>query len=282
MRRNTVRPKQDNERSEVVGTAMIPLWARAVEQRQKNPIVVDRLAPQILAASGINSSSYDGSVLSQVGCCIRGMLIDKAVESFAAQHTPCVSIQLGAGLDARLQRLAHPERFAAWYDLDLPEAMARRQALIPPAANNIYLSQSLFDEAWMARLSRQDLPVIIILEGVLMYFREEQVKVFFTALAAHFTQGVELVLDLVPPAAVHHAKYHDSLKKAGESLEFTWTIEPEAVSTLHPRLRCAQVQYLTDHDYTKRFPWIYRASCRIPRLRRMFNQRVVRLTLDAE
>lgn len=262
---------------------MIPLWARAMEQRQENPIIVDKLAPTVLTSAGFNADRFKGSVMSQIGCCIRGMLIDRLVEEFAAQHTPCVAIQLGAGLDARFQRLAHRERYAAWYDLDLPEAIARRQALIPPASsNNIYLAQSLFDEAWMATLAEQGLPVFIILEGVVMYFTQAQMEGFFNALAKHFTKGAAIALDLVPPTAIHHAKYHDSLKKAGGSLEFTWTIEPEKFSTLHPRLRCDEVQYLTDHDYNRRFPWAYRAACKVPKLRRMFNQRVVKLSLLAD
>lgn len=274
--------QQNNQRDEVINTATIPLWARAVEQEQAQPILIDRLAPQILAAEGLSTDSYKGSRMSQVGCCIRGMLIDREVENFAAQHTPCVAIQLGAGLDARFQRLAHPERFAQWYDLDLPEAMAHREKLIAPAERNVYLAQSLFDTAWMTQVAAHELPVIIIIEGVIMYFTQEQVEDFFSDLAKHFTRGARIVLDLVPPMAVGHGKHHDAVKKAGETLEFTWSIAPEAFPTLHPRLRCDSVSYLSDHDYTKRFPWGYRVGCRIPWVHRQFNQRVVSLTLAAE
>lgn len=271
-----------NLRSEVITTATIPLWARAVEQSQKKPILIDRLAPQILTASGGNSDSYKGITMSQVGCCIRAMIIDRLTEKFASQHTPCIAIQLGAGLDARFQRLNHPERIATWYDLDLPESMAQRKKLIPAADRNEYLEQSLFDTAWMEELSGRGLPVIIILEGVMMYFTQEQVAGFFNDLARYFTGGAQIVLDLVPPLMVRHAKYHDAVKKAGETLEFTWTIEPNEFEKTYPRLRCAESFCLSDHDTTKRFPWIYRTACRVPRLRRLLNQKVVSLTLLPE
>lgn len=271
--------QEHNQRGEVVTTASIPLWARAVEQQRPNPILVDKLAPSILAAAGFDTSAYSDSIMSQVGCCIRAMLIDRIVETFAARHTPCVAIQLGAGLDARFQRLTHPEHFTQWYDLDLPEAIALRRKIIPPPARNEYIAESLFSESWMEQLAKAGLPVIIIIEGVVMYFSDAQMHTFFNALATHFPQGAQLAMDLVPPMAIGRGKYHDSVKKAGKSVEFTWTVEPSAFDTLNPRLHCEEVYYLTDHDYTKRFPWMYRAACRIPKLRRMCNQRVVSVRL---
>ena len=49
---------------------------------------------------------------------------------FIAEHPDAVVVQIGAGLDARYERLGKP-RSTAWYDLDLPEVIEVRRMLLP-------------------------------------------------------------------------------------------------------------------------------------------------------
>ncbi|MGN6956123.1 class I SAM-dependent methyltransferase, partial [Neisseria sp. P0015.S004] len=76
--------------------------------------------------------------------------------------------QIGAGLDARYERLGKP-RITAWYDLDLPEVIEVRRMLLSESDNH-YLGASMFDEAWMNTVAAHGKPVLLVIEGVLMYF----------------------------------------------------------------------------------------------------------------
>ena len=81
-------------------------------------------------------------------------------------------------MDTRFQRIGNPK--AVFYDLDLPEVMALRRELIPEQPGNVYIAASLLETDWMDELCQKhpDAEFIFIVEGVLMYFYEKQVKSF--------------------------------------------------------------------------------------------------------
>ena len=86
---------------------------------------------------------------------------------------------------------------AVFYDLDLPEVIALRRDLIPEQPDNVYIEASLLETDWMDDLRRKhpDAEFIFIVEGVLMYFYEKQVKAFLHHVASRFGGG-ELWFDV--------------------------------------------------------------------------------------
>ena len=76
---------------------------------------------------------FAGVKASQAGCCGRAALIDDEVRRFAEAHPDGVVVQLGAGLDARYERLGRP-KLTAWYDLDLSDVLDLRRLLLPNRA----------------------------------------------------------------------------------------------------------------------------------------------------
>ena len=89
--------------------------------------------------------------------------------------------------DARLSRTGTIIR-AKFYDLDLPDVIAVRDALLPKAENNFSLPRSMLDPSWMDELAAKhgSAGYIFILEGVSMYFEKEEFKEFFIALSQKF------------------------------------------------------------------------------------------------
>ena len=189
-------------------TLFIPLWAKAVEQQQPAPLLRDPVAPQMLARLDYDFGKYTKATASQAGCCGRAWLFDEEARRFTAAHPDAVIVQVGAGLDARYERLGRPQ-ITAWYDLDLPEVIALRRELLPESGN-IYLSESLFASDWMARAAAHGKPVLLLAEGVLMYFDENDVCAWLASLAQHLPQA-ELVFDIIPTILVGRAKRHDAL-----------------------------------------------------------------------
>ena len=56
-------------------------------------------------------------------------LIDDEVRAFIRQHPDAVVAQIGAGIDARFERLGRPA-ITAWVDMDLPEVIALRRGVL--------------------------------------------------------------------------------------------------------------------------------------------------------
>ena len=72
-----------------------------------------------------------------------------------------------------------------------------RRELIPEQPGNVYIAASLLETDWMDALRRRhpDGEFIFIVEGVLMYFYEKQVKSFLHHVASRFGGG-ELWFDV--------------------------------------------------------------------------------------
>ena len=68
-------------------------------------------------------------------------------------------------------------------------------------------------------------PVLLLCEGVLMYFDTDIVKDWLATLARQLPQAT-LVFDIVPPVLVGKAKRHDALGKMGKEVpEFKWSLK---------------------------------------------------------
>ena len=257
-------------------TLFIPLWARAVEQQQPAPLLVDPLAPQMLARLDYDFSKYAKATASQAGCCGRAWLFDEQARRFIAAHPDAVVVQVGAGLDARYERLGRPA-ITAWYDLDLPEVIALRRELLPESGN-IYLSESLFAPEWMTRVAAHGKPVLLLAEGVLMYFAESEVKDWLATLAQHLPQAT-LVFDIIPTILVGRAKRHDalgSMKKAPPEMKWSVKDSRELAGWL-PGLQVAEELPLSK-TCGKRYPLFLRLLYALGAGSKL-DQRIVRVKL---
>ncbi len=199
-------------KSIVAETLLIPLYMRAKESRRNNPILYDKAAEWLADSLEYDYSRFDGAKLSEVGCVVRGWYFDRAVRRFIETHPNPVVVNVGCGLDTRFQRIGGGE--AIFYDMDLPEVIALRRELIPEQQGNAYIAASLLETGWMDDLRRKhpDGEFIFVVEGVLMYFYEKQVKAFLHHVASRFGGG-ELWFDVCGTIMSRHGVKPDSLRK---------------------------------------------------------------------
>lgn len=151
-------------------TMLIPLWARAEETKQADPIIREDMAAALVSRIDYDFSRFKGAWLTQVGVSVRTMLLDRAVRDFLQRRPGAVVINLGAGLDTRYERLKDDSIIYRWYDLDLTEAIAFRRQFFTENDENICISKSVFDESWFDDVEAADRPLLIIAEGLFMYF----------------------------------------------------------------------------------------------------------------
>ena len=157
---------------------LIPLWARAVELKRPEPIVRDQKAVDILSLIKYDFNKFSKSWLSQVGVSVRTAVLDAAASRFLTENPGAVVVNLGAGLDTRLERLKS-DNLHCWYDLDVPEAIELRRRFFEESERNRFVSKSVFDFSWFEDISPGDRPLLFIAEGMLMYFKEEEIQSLF-------------------------------------------------------------------------------------------------------
>ncbi|HSB02555.1 MAG TPA: class I SAM-dependent methyltransferase [Anaerolineales bacterium] len=252
-------------------TLFIPLWARAAESLQPDPIISDPMAVDLLEKIDYDFDKFRYAWKTQLGIAIRTEIIDHAVVRYLGQQIRPIVVNLGAGLDTRYYRMCDAK--VEWYELDLPEVMDFRRRFIVEGPHHKYIAKSMLDYTWMDEVLDKGVPVLIIAEGILMYLRETEVRTLFDKLVARFP-GAEMILELIPYGAIGSRRYHDVL--ANFNVELTWSASDALELELwNPQIEMKEqwciLDYRRDHwkwlGLLADFPWI----------RLFFGERIVRL-----
>ena len=254
-------------------TLLIPLWARAVENHHPEPIVRDEKASELLAQIDYEFSKFESAKLSQLGVSIRTKLLDDAVMDFLDRKEQAVVVNLGAGLDTRYERLGI--HGFDWYELDLPEAIDLRRRFFIERYGYRFLSKSVFDITWMDEIDDNRKAVLLIAEGLFMYFSEVEIRRLFKDLVRRFPRA-EMLLEVMGPYLVGKSKRHDAISKMDAAPEFKWGMKNSRdLEQWHPDIEFVSEWCYFDY-YKKRAGWAGRIA-RLPFIRPHVAPRIVHL-----
>ncbi|MEQ8671913.1 MAG: class I SAM-dependent methyltransferase [Aggregatilineales bacterium] len=205
-------------------TMMIPLYARAMETQRADGIIRDEKAVEMMARIDYDFSRFAGGDPTILGIAIRTEVLDEKVNAFIAKNPDALIINIAAGLDTRFERVDNGR--ILWVDLDLPESIAIRRQFITPSDRQHFIASDALDftwfdqvEAWVMNL--QDRAVMLILEGLLMYFDEADVKRLLVALAKRFPSA-EVLLEVTGVSMAKKQERQIAVNKT--SAHFKWGI----------------------------------------------------------
>ncbi|MBD3414574.1 MAG: hypothetical protein GF421_09110 [Candidatus Aminicenantes bacterium] len=169
-------------------TLIIPLWARAKEAEKSNPILCDGYARDIIKSIDYDFSKFETKYMEnhQLAWSIRAYNFDKCIRKFLKQKSNAAVINIGAGLDTSFQRIDNGN--VLWINIDLPDAAALRQKLIPDSERQITIAKSVFDFTWIDLIlpKTKGRSIVFMAAGVLCYFEPSDVKTLFCKLADSF------------------------------------------------------------------------------------------------
>ncbi|MTK63746.1 MAG: class I SAM-dependent methyltransferase, partial [Methanobacterium sp.] len=223
-------------------TLLIPLWSKAMEIDQPNPIVKDLKAVEIVKSLDYNFPNLDKEWATQLTVVIRTELIDKDVEIFMTEHKDGAVINLGCGLDTRYSRLDNVNFL--WFDLDLPSTIELRRNFFDETDNYHMIDKSVFDYSWFNEIP-EDVPLLIIVEGLLMYFSEEEVSEILRVIAEKFS-GAEMLIETIPYSLVKQSQNSNLVEKQYNiQANFLWGINKGSeIEKLNPK-----IEYIEDWHY---------------------------------
>lgn len=254
-------------------TMLIPLWARAVETDGPNSIVKDYKAKEIVSQIDYDFKKFKKAKLSQLGVSIRTMLLDRAVTIFLDDNPGCIIINLGAGLDTRRDRLQTAD--CTWYELDLPEVIDIRRGFFSENDAYHFVEKSMFDYSWMDDINYDPKSVLIIAEGLFMYFGENELKELMDMIVNRFP-GAQMLIEIMGPAIVGKSKKHDSLSKIENAPEFKWGLK-KTEDLLHWNSSINIFNEWCYFDYHKKRAGLMGYLVRLPFIRPMIAPRIVHL-----
>ncbi len=138
-------------------TLFLTLCGRALDSRSPRPILGDVLADEIVRRLDYDATRFRLSASPIINIAHRAKKLDEVAQAFVTRHPDAVALDLGAGLDTRMFRIAVPPT-ADWYDVDFPEVITARQRLIPERANAHGVGTDLTDPAWLEAVPRSGRP----------------------------------------------------------------------------------------------------------------------------
>jgi O-methyltransferase involved in polyketide biosynthesis len=249
--------------SGVPETMLWTLHNRASEARRPNGLLRDPECVRIYESIGYDfASSFGKPDLTHP---LRSQIFDRAVQPWLAAHPGGAVVELAAGLETQFQRC--DDGHVHWYCVDVPEALAVRQRLLPATARCRYIAKSALDLSWMDDIDASR-GVCVTAQGLLMYLEPASVQQLLTAVLERFP-GALLVFDTIP-----RWFSRKTLKGFRKTRHYTAPRMPWGVDCdeIEPLLRSwsGRVQQLRlvrfDYAFGPVFSW-RRLLSRLPRLR---------------
>ena len=239
----------------IAETLFITLYAKAVETKQKDPLITDITACELVEKIDYDFSKYKNKKKSSVGVAIRSSHFDSVVKQFIQNHTNPIVVLVGCGLDARIQRIGTVADKTIFYELDIEESINLRKQLMTPKHNEYLISGSMLETKWMDDLIARhpNGNFIFIIEGVLMYFNEADNKFVFTEMAKRFN-GAEIHFDMLNKFMSTKSSIHDTVSKTNATFKFGIGHEKE-IEEWHPKLKHIKTYLFNEFKGYQRMGW---------------------------
>jgi O-methyltransferase involved in polyketide biosynthesis len=241
----------------VAETLLIPLHLRATETRRPDALLKDETAVRLQERIDYDFSRIHLQGHDVLGLVLRVREFDRFVRDFMDQNPKGVVVHIGCGLDTRFERVDNGK--VEWYDLELPEVVHLRRALMSPQSSRYHLLEgSVFEADWMEIVGALKLrPILFITEGVLPYFDNNQVRALVVKLRTTFP-GSELVFDASQPWVKFTDNFQLMFSRMKARLKFSMR-NPRELETWASGISLKEEWYYfgTDEPRVRPFKWMY-------------------------
>ena len=196
--------KHKIEKNTVQETLIIPLFARKVCSELYPNLYRDETAIRLIDEIDYDFSEAEkksNSLMQRFGAlevAMRQNDLAWEVRDYLKSHPTAAVVNLGCGLDGTGR--ACDNESCKIYNLDFPDVIAVRNALLPAGEREENIPCNLNDTAWFSQIDASG-GAVFFASGVFYYFLTEQVKALAQAMAGAFPGGV-LVFDAANRTAV--------------------------------------------------------------------------------
>ena len=199
---------------DVQETALIPLAIRANETERKAARIHDNKAVAIIRELDVDTEKLD-RFFSHEGVIARTVMFDEAVKKLLRKYPGAVCVNIGCGLDDRFTRVDNGK--VRWFHVDLADSIEMRKHFFHETEREHMLGADILRAGWTEQIPKNKV-VIVIAEGLFMYFSKEQVQTVLNSITGSFDRGF-LLVELMHPKMMNEKK-HDTVKNT--SAKFGW------------------------------------------------------------
>lgn len=192
------------EKNTVQETLVIPLYARKLCSEQFPTLFRDEKAMELMDRLDYDFSQIEKrsqSLTQRFGAlevAMRQSDLAAEVRDYLKGHPNAAVVNLGCGLDQTGESCDNGSCHI--YNMDLPDVIAVRNALLPERERVKNIAADLNDTGWFDQIDGSG-GAVFLAAGVFYYFRKEQVKTLLHKMARRFPGG-RLVFDTAGKKAV--------------------------------------------------------------------------------
>lgn len=191
-------------------TLYIPLYGKAFVSR-KGIILNDKKAEEIWDKERFELKGKSKSKWLCYYMGIRAAFFDEWLKEKMAKDKNAVVVHIGCGMDSRIERVGANNHH--WYDVDFPDVIAERKLYYNETEFYHMIESDARNNNWINKLPATK-RAIIVLEGVTMYFKLEELKKLLASLNKRFA-SVEILMDCYTTRAASASKYKNPINDVG-------------------------------------------------------------------
>ena len=191
-------------------TLYIPLYGKAYVSR-RGLILKDKKAEGIWEREGFPLKGKAKSRWLAYYMGMRSVVFDRWTAQQLEENPEAVVLHVGCGLDSRCLRVN--VKACQWFDVDFPEVIEERKRYFQETESYHMLGSDIRQEDWLARIPG-DRTAIIVMEGVSMYLKPEELKAVLKNLSDRF-EKVKILMDCYTEFAAKASKYKNPINDVG-------------------------------------------------------------------
>ena len=190
-------------------TLYIPLYGKAYVSG-RSIVLHDPKAEEIWS---VEQFPLKGRAASKWLCLYMGMraaVFDGWVKEQLQKMPEATVLHLGCGMDSRICRVGNGEHL--WYDVDFPEVIEVRKRYYQETDHYNMVAADVCAPGWLEKIAGNS--AIVVMEGISMYLKPEQLQSLITRLCNRFEQ-VSLLMDCYTEFAARASKYKNPINEVG-------------------------------------------------------------------
>lgn len=218
-------------------TLYIPLYGKACVSK-KEIILSDSTAEHIWDAEGFPLRGKAKSKWLAYSMAMRAAVFDRWAVRCMEENPGALVLHLGCGMDSRAVRVG-AQNGCRWVDIDFPEVIEERKRYYAETPSYRMLAGDARETGWLEELPQAQ-TAIVVMEGLSMYLKPEEVTGLLAALQARFGK-LHVLMDCYTTFGAKASKYKNPINTVGVTQ--TYGIDDPAKLA-----GAAGVRFIKEHD----------------------------------
>lgn len=191
-------------------TLYIPLYGKAYVS-SRGLLLEDKQAEKIWEAEGFPLKGKSKSKWLAYTMGMRSAVFDRWTKQQMKTSPDTVILHVGCGMDSRCIRVGTEN--LPWFDVDFPEVIAERKRYFRETDSYHMIGSDIREAGWLAGIPA-DKPAVIVMEGVSMYLKPEELKSVLKLWKDRFGE-VRILMDTYTVFAAKATKYKNPINEVG-------------------------------------------------------------------